>query len=130
MRPRRLRSDIVDHAVDAVDFVDDAGRNGAQEVHIEGIKISGHAIGRRHGPQSNDKVVGSPMAHDSDRPDRQENPKSLPDVVVLSAAADFLDVDLVRESKDIKLLARDRPRGAAWKRGTREWCRATQHTGH
>lgn len=34
-RARRLRRYVVDHAVDALDLVDDAGRGFAEELHIE-----------------------------------------------------------------------------------------------
>ena len=38
-RPRRLRGDVVDHAVDAFHLIDDAGRHMADERHVEGIEI-------------------------------------------------------------------------------------------
>src|SRR5580698_6868894 len=38
-RPGRLRGHVVDDAIDAFDFVDDAGGDRADELHIERIEI-------------------------------------------------------------------------------------------
>src|SRR3954447_7847689 len=45
-RAGRLAGDVIDHAVDALDLVDDAGGDIADELHLEGIEVRGHAIGR------------------------------------------------------------------------------------
>src|SRR6266508_409835 len=45
-RARRLARHVIDHAVDAFDLVDDAGRDVADELRVEGIEVGGHAIGR------------------------------------------------------------------------------------
>jgi hypothetical protein len=39
-RARRLRRDVINHTVDALDLVDDAGRGLAQEFHVGGIARS------------------------------------------------------------------------------------------
>jgi hypothetical protein len=49
--PWRFRGHIVDHAVYALDFVDDARRHARQEGMLEGIGIRRHAVGRRDTPQ-------------------------------------------------------------------------------
>lgn len=48
-RPRRLRGDVVDDAVDAADFVDDAGGGGAEEGHVVVVEIRRHAVDRGDG---------------------------------------------------------------------------------
>ena len=42
---RRFGGDVIDDAVDAADFVDDAGGGLTEEIVAERIVISGHAIG-------------------------------------------------------------------------------------
>src|SRR5262245_10607682 len=43
---RRLRSHVIDHAVDALHLIDDPRRHAADESHVERIEIGGHAVGR------------------------------------------------------------------------------------
>ena len=43
-RCRRLRADVVGHAVDARDLVDDAGGHAGQEIGLEGVPVGSHAV--------------------------------------------------------------------------------------
>src|SRR5216684_7497495 len=104
----RFRGHVVDHAVDALDLVDDAGRGMRQERHVELIEIRGHAVGRSHGAQRDDVLIGAAVTHHADGLDRQDHRKRLPDVVVEPGAADLLDEDLVGKPQDLQLLAVDR----------------------
>ena len=106
-RARRLRRHVVDDPVDAAHLVDDARGGAAEEVHVEGVEIRGHAVDRRDGAQRADVVVGPSVAHHADRPHRQQHREGLPDVVVEAGAADFLEVDLVGEAQDVALVAGD-----------------------
>src|SRR5262245_59597525 len=54
---RRLAGVIVDHAVDAADFVDDAGGDAAQKCRLERVEIRRHAVRRCHGAQGADMAV-------------------------------------------------------------------------
>ena len=47
-RAGRLRGHVINHAVDAFDLVDDAGRDGSDEFHVERVEIRRHAVGRGH----------------------------------------------------------------------------------
>ena len=94
-RPRRLTRDVVHHAVDALDLVDDAGRGFAQKLHVEGIEIRRHAVGRGDGTQPDDVVIGAAVTHDAHCLHRQQHGERLPDVVIEAGAADFLDIDFV-----------------------------------
>src|SRR5712671_2005398 len=89
-RARRLAGDVIHHAVDALDLVDDAGRDVADELHVEGIEVRRHAVGRH----------------------RQDHREGLPDVVVEAGTADFLDEDVIGEPQNVELLARDLARHA------------------
>src|SRR3546814_3092123 len=55
-RPRRLGGHVVDDAVDAAHLVDEAGRDAGQEIVVEGVALSGHAVGRGDGPEGADVV--------------------------------------------------------------------------
>lgn len=53
--PRRLARHIIHHAVDALDFVDDAGGGAAEEFHVKGIEVGGRtANGAGIGPTRGD----------------------------------------------------------------------------
>src|SRR6218665_3516994 len=56
-RSRRLTGHVIDHAIDALDLVDDPGRDVAQELHVVRIEVRRHAVGRRHCAQADDKIV-------------------------------------------------------------------------
>src|SRR6185312_16891021 len=56
---RRFARHVIDDAVDAFDFVDDAGRYARQEAVLEGIIIRRHAVGGGHGAKSADMVIGA-----------------------------------------------------------------------
>ena len=58
-RSRRLRGHIIHNPVDALDFVDDAGRDAGQEAHVEGIEVGGHAVERGHGAERHHAVIGA-----------------------------------------------------------------------
>ena len=65
-RPRRLWSDIVDHAVDAFDFADDPAWHAREEIVWEARPIGGHAIGAADGANGGNLLVGAPVAHHAD----------------------------------------------------------------
>src|SRR5262249_25216339 len=94
-RAGRLRGHVVHHAVHPLDLVDDAGRDVAEELHVEAVEVGRHAVGRRDGAERHHVVVGAPVAHHADGLHRQDHRERLPDVVVEPGAADLLDEDLV-----------------------------------
>ena len=106
-RPERLRRDVVDHAVDAPDLVDDAGRGLAEELVVEVEIVRRHAVGRGDGAQGTDAVIGPGIAHDADRLDRQEHGEGLPDRVVKSGIADLFEIDRIGLAQDVGLVAGD-----------------------
>src|SRR6476646_1128333 len=69
-RTRRLGGVIVDHAIDAVDLIHDAGRDAAQEFGVEWIDVGGHAIERGDRAKRTDIIVGAIVAHHPDRAHR------------------------------------------------------------
>src|SRR5690606_36513884 len=65
-RAGRLRREVVDHAVDPLDLVDDAGGDAGEEMRIERVDIGGHAVGAGHGAQTAYTVVSAIVAHHAD----------------------------------------------------------------
>src|SRR5207302_2311281 len=74
--------DVVDDAVDAADFVDDAGRGAAEKFVRERQIVGGHAVGRGHCAQGADEIIRPAVAHDADAPHRQQYGEGLPDRIV------------------------------------------------
>src|SRR6185437_12109872 len=119
-RAGRLRGHVVDDAVDAFDFVDDARRDAAEQFVRKGIVIGGHAVGRSHGPERADMIVTARVAHHADGLDRQQHGKGLPDRVIKTGVADFLEIDRVGLAQDVEHFARDLARNADGEAGARE----------
>src|SRR3984885_7096797 len=111
-RAGRLACHVVDDAIDALDFVDDARRCAAEEGHVEGIEVGGHAIDRGHRAQRTDRIVGASVAHHADCAHGQQHGEGLPDVVVEARLADLVEKDSVGLAENIELLAGDGPRAA------------------
>src|SRR5450631_3093024 len=106
-RPRRLTRDVIHHAVDTLDLVDDAGRGLAQKLHLERIKIRGHAVGRGHRAQADDVFVGAAVAHHADGLHRQQHGKRLPDLVVEAGFSNLIDIDGVGVAQDVEFFRGD-----------------------
>ena len=66
-----------------------------EEIHVVGIEISGHAINRGHRPQRADVIIRAPITHDTHGTDRQQHGKSLPDHVIETRLADFIEINRV-----------------------------------
>src|SRR5580704_14459943 len=92
-RTRRFRGHVVDDAVDAAYFVDDAGGGAAEHLVRERVVVGGHAVGRGDGAQRADIVVGARVAHHAHGLDRKQHREGLPDLVVEPGFADFVEED-------------------------------------
>ena len=57
---------VVEDAVDAFDFVDDAVGGGLEDGPREGGAFGGHEVGGEDGAQRDGVVVGAAVAHDAD----------------------------------------------------------------
>lgn len=58
---------VVEDAVYAFDFVDDAVGDGLKEGPREGGAFGGHEVGGKDGPEGDGVVVSAAIAHDADR---------------------------------------------------------------
>src|SRR5437868_13652611 len=90
---RGFRGDVLDDAVDASHFVDDAGGRRGQEIVVEVEVIGGHAVGRCHGAQRTDKIIGAIVAHDADRLNGEEHREGLPDRIIEAGLPDLIEID-------------------------------------
>src|SRR5437667_11250792 len=78
-RARRLRRHIIDHAVDALDLVDDPRCHMRDEFHFEGIEIGGHAARGMSIAQTSDVIVTAVIAPQADGARLQNNAEPLTD---------------------------------------------------
>ena len=78
-RCRRLGGDVIDDAVDAADFVDDAIGNFRQQLRRKRDPVGGHTVLALHHAQGYDVLVAALVSRDTNGFDRQQNRKGLPD---------------------------------------------------
>src|SRR3954469_21426964 len=128
-RPRRLARHVVHHPVHALHLVDDAGGGLAEKLHVELVKVRGHAVGGGDGAQAHDEVVGAAVAHDAHRLHREQHGKGLPDVVVETVLADLVDVDGIGLAQDVEFFAGDVAGAADGEAGARERVAADEDFG-
>ena len=74
--------DVVDDAVDVVNFVDDADRNLLEDFPWEFGKVSCHAIDRSDSADGNGVVIGTAVSHNADGADTCVDGKVLPNITV------------------------------------------------
>lgn len=81
-RCRRFGGDVVHHAVDPFDLVDDVVADLGEEVVREMEPVGGHGIGGDNGAESHRILVGAFITHHSHTLDRQQDNSGLPDGVI------------------------------------------------
>src|SRR3984957_10071458 len=106
-RARRLRRDVIDNAVHAFDFIDDAGGDGLQHFVRQGDPVGGHSIFRAYGADGAGVSVGPHIAHDADRHHWQQVGKRLPDFGIEPGFFDFGYDDIVALARQGKAVGRD-----------------------
>src|SRR3954454_3019950 len=79
---RRLRGDVVHHAVDPWDLVHDAGRHDRENVEGDAGPVGSHGVFAGHRANRYQVAVGSVVAHHAYRPDRRQHRECLPDLIV------------------------------------------------
>src|SRR6185436_17666624 len=83
---RWLRADVVDHAIDALHFVDDTRRDVRQQIVRQPGPVGGHAVAALDGPDRDRVLVGALVAHDANALHWQQHRKTLPEFRIPSAA--------------------------------------------
>jgi len=126
----RFRSDVVDDAVDAADFIDDAAGDSLEHIVREESPVGGHAIFRVNGTDGAGVGVGALIAHDADAHDGKKNCEALPDAVVEAGGLDFADDDVVGFLKECDALGGDFSEDANGQAGAGEWLAAEDVFGH
>ena len=81
-RCRRFGGDVVHHAVDPFDLVDDVVADLGEEVIREMEPVGGHGVGGDNGAESHRILVGAFITHHSHTLDRQQDNPGLPDGVI------------------------------------------------
>ena len=102
----RFAGAVVEHAVDAFDFVDDAARGLLQDFPRQLGALGGHEVARHDGAQGDGVVVGAAVAHDADAAHVRQRGEVLAEALD-AGLGDFLAVDGVCFLDDLDLLGRD-----------------------
>src|SRR5207253_3059989 len=118
-RRGRLARDVVDHAVDARYFVDDARRDSLQDVIIQPRPVGGHAVFARYRPNGNHVCVRPAVAHDADALQRRQHREVLPRLFA-GTAGDFFARDRVGAAQDGQALIGDLAQHTNGEAGARE----------
>lgn len=100
-----FRTDVIDHAVDSLDTVDDLIGDFGQEVVRQVYPVSRHTIRRGDCTQRNAVFVGTFIAHYSDRLYRQQHDACLPNLIVQISLFEVVDENFVSLLKDFDLFS-------------------------
>ncbi len=103
-RRGRLAADVIGHAGDATDLVDDAVRNLLQQLVRQVGPAGGHEVDGLDGAKGDDPLVTAAVADHADRFHRQEDGKGLAGLVVPVGVVQFLDEDGVGFAQDVGVL--------------------------
>ena len=89
--------------------------------------VSGHAIRRRHCAQRQDVLIGPLIAHHTDRINRQQDGKSLPNLIVQIGFVQLFEIDRVRFAQCVGFVAGNLARNANGE--ARPWERMVRSSG-
>lgn len=106
-RPRRLASAVVEHAVDALDLVDDTARDLLQDIPRERRALGGHEVAREDGSERDGMVVRPAVAHDADASHVRERGEVLAERLVDAGLGDLFAIDGVGLLHNLDLLRCD-----------------------
>src|SRR5512142_1132501 len=104
-RCRGFAADVIDDAVDAAYFIDDAVGDLAEQGVGQLGPVGGHEVLGLHRTQRHHVVVGAAVTHDADRLHRQEHGEGLRGFLVPAARAQFLDEDGVGPAQQVGVFA-------------------------
>ena len=119
-RPWRLAGAVVEHAIDALDLVDDAARDLLQDVPRERRTLSGHEVAREDGSERYGMVVRPAVAHDADASHVRERGEVLTECLVDAGSGDLFAIDSIGLLHNLDLLRCDLADDADAKAGAGE----------
>src|SRR4051812_46189466 len=100
---RGFTRNIVNDAVDAPYFVDDAIRHLGQECMWQLSPLCGHEIGGLHSTQRNDIFVSSPVTHHANRTHGKEHDESLRRLLIPAGRAQLFDKYRIGVAQQIRI---------------------------
>src|SRR2546425_4059522 len=92
---RRLRGDVIHHAIHTGNLVDDATRDLRQDVVWQPRPVGGHAILTLHGSHRHHVAVGAVVAHHAHALQRRQDREGLPERAIEPGGFDLVDDDPV-----------------------------------
>ncbi len=98
-----LAGDVVDHAIDAADLVDDAARDGAENFVRQAAPVGGHEVLGFDRADGDGVVVGAAIAHHAHGLDGEERGKDLAGLAVEIGGDDLLEDDLIAGAEQVEL---------------------------
>ena len=101
---RGFTCDVVDDAVDALDLIDDAGRDSVQYVVGDSGPVGGHEVAGGDGTEGQGIVIGPAVAHDTHRPGVGEDGKILVDGGTQAGSGDLLPVNGIGVPQAVQLV--------------------------
>ncbi len=119
-RPWRLASAVIEHAIDALDLVDDAARDLLQDIPRERRALGGHEVARENGSERDGMVVRPAVSHDADASHIRERGEVLAEGLVDAGLGDLFAIDGIGLLDDLDLLRRDLADDADAEAGARE----------
>ena len=101
---RGFTCDVVDDAVDALDLIDDAGRDPVQYVVGDSGPVGGHEVAGGDGTEGQGIVIGPAVTHDTHRTGVGEDGKILVDGGTQAGSGDLLPVNGIGVPQAVQLV--------------------------
>src|SRR2546428_2835500 len=117
---RRLRRDVVHHAIHAGNLVDDATRDLRQDVVRQPRPVGGHAVLALHSSHRHHVAVGAVVTHHAHALQRGQDREGLPERAIEPGGFDLVDDDPVGRPQRFQPVARDLADDADGEPRTRE----------
>src|SRR5215831_15618182 len=118
---RRLGTDIVHDPIHALHFVDDTVGHSSQHFVGNFRPVCRHPVETRHGTDRNHMLVRSLVSHHTNRPDREQDGKGLPDVTIQPGGPDLLIHNRFCGPQDRQTLLCDSPEDSNREPWSWEW---------
>src|SRR4029077_6211527 len=105
----RFAGYVVANSIDATNFIDDSRGDSRQNLVWNPHPVGRHSIMALHDPKRYRVLVGTLIAHHTDRSNRQKNSEQLPSFIVPVGGFHFAYDDLAPLPQDSKAFLRDIP---------------------
>ena len=95
---------VIGHAIDTIDFIDDAGRHTAHHLIRDRVPIGRHPIHTANASDSQHVFIRSVITHDADRANRQKHTEPLPNLTMETVQLDLFSANGVSRPQHLQAL--------------------------